>query len=136
MHVDKRFIIVDEDFDFEEKIEEFILKTFGELALRNIDIEVDYGTYEYNNGLLVDELRLEIIFKQYKYLNGKNEECTESILLGFEHKGSQPFYIDGKFVALDVYEWCFGGLIQKNNKIYGIDKDFIYNSFNDFIMTC
>lgn len=134
--MDKRFIIADEYIDFEEKIKEFILINFGELALRNIDIEVDFDTYEYDNEVLVDELRLEITFNQYKYLDELNREHLESIMLVFEDKGSQPFYIDGKFVAMNVFEWSQGGLIQKHQNIYGINKDSLYESFEDFMMTC
>lgn len=134
--MDKRFIIADEYINFEEKIKEFILNTFGEIAIRNIDVEVDFGTYEYDSGILVDELRLGIVFNQYKYLDNLKNEHTESLMLVFEYKGSQPFYINGKFVVLEVYEYSAGYPIQKNNKIYGINKDVIYERFEDFMMTC
>lgn len=80
---------------------------------------------------------IKIQFNEYKYLNEYiNEIRTESIVMVLEDKGFQAFWIDGKFVKKFVYEWCQGCPIQKHDKIYGIDKNELYDKFNEFILTC
>ncbi len=137
--MDKNFIIVKEDYDFERKIRDFIDKTFGDLGdlvLKRIDTICDFGMYEDNIGNFYDELTLGVSFYHYKYENKAHGQIVESFSMSFEYKGKKPFYVDNKFVAYDVYEWTLGCPIQQHDKIYGICKNELYDMFGDWIMDC
>lgn len=131
------FLIIDEEnVDLEEKVHKFIIKKFGEKLLDKILIDIytdeeDIGTPDYT-----EYLTIEIKFKEYTYNNKAYGKQIESVGMVLENKGLQPFYIDGKFVTLNVYEWIQGNIIQKHDTIYGFNKDEISDEFTDFILTC
>ena len=145
--MDKNFIITELDLDelevdLTERIEIFIEEKLGALASRQTEVSVEYQEYM-DEGMrcFKDEMRselwIEVKFNQYKYKNDKlNEDRVESIGAVFEYKGSKPFYIDGKFVSRNVFEWIQGMVSQKSDVIYGVKKDELYNMIQDLIMDC
>ena len=147
MSIDKNFIITELDLvelevDLTERIEIFIEEKLGALASRQTEVSVEYQEYM-DEGMrcFKDEMRselwIEVKFNQYKYKNDKlNEDRVESIGAVFEYKGSKPFYIDGKFVSRNVFEWIQGMVSQKSDVIYGVKKDELYNMIQDLIMDC
>ena len=147
MSVDKNFIITELDLDelevdLTERIEEFIEEKLGVLASRQTEVSVEYQEYM-DEGMrcFKDEMRselwVEVKFNQYKYKNEKlNEDRVESIGTVFEYKGQKPFYIDGKFVSRNLFEWIQGMVSQKSDVIYGVKKDELYNMIQDLIMDC
>jgi len=146
MTINKSFIVSEYDLDkiesiMEEKLHNFAVDTFGEEISKNIKVKAEYIEYmDDNMRCFKDEFRcelwLEIIFLQYNYLVKGHGVRNESIGMMLEFKGSQPFYIDGKFVSGNVFEWIQGGIIQKCEMIYGIGKDEVYERFNDYMMDC
>jgi len=147
MSIDKNFIITELDLDelevdLTERIEEFIEEKLGMIAVRQTEVSVEYQEYM-DEGMkcFKDELRselwIEVKFNQYKYKNEKlNEDRVESIGAVFEYKGQKPFYIDGKFVSRNVFEWTQGMISQKSDVIYGVKKDELYDMIQDLIMDC
>ena len=147
MSIDKNFIITELDLDelevdLTERIEEFIEEKLGMIAVRQTEVSVEYQEYM-DEGMkcFKDELRselwIEVKFNQYKYKNEKlNEDRVESIGAVFEYKGQKPFYIDGKFVSRNVFEWTQGMVSQKSDVIYGVKKDELYDMIQDLIMDC
>jgi len=147
MSVDKNFIITELDLDelevdLTERIEEFIEEKLGVLASRQTEVSVEYQEYM-DEGMrcFKDEMRselwVEVKFNQYKYKNEKlNEDRVESIGTVFEYKGQKPFYIDGKFVSRNLFEWIQGMVSQKSDVIYGVKKNELYDMIQDLIMDC
>ena len=147
MSVDKNFIITELDLDelevdLTERIEEFIEEKLGVLASRQTEVSVEYQEYM-DEGMrcFKDEMRselwVEVKFNQYKYKNEKlNEDRVESIGAIFEYKGQKPFYIDGKFVSRNLFEWIQGMVSQKSDVIYGVKKNELYDMIQDLIMDC
>jgi len=145
--MDKSFIVSElgfEDLEIEltEKIEIFIEEKLGVLASRQTEVLVEYQEYM-DEGMrcFKDEFRSElwvgITFNKYTYKNEKmSEPRTESLDIQFDYKGRQPFYIDGKFVSINVFEWISCCPIQKTEVIYGAKKDDLEEMINDLIMTC
>lgn len=126
--------LIAEEINLEQLCDDFIKQTFG--GNENITYDVSY----YEENLFTPDYRLEIyaeiIFNSYKYVNGLGDERNETICVVFEDKGLKPFYIDGEFKTMEVYEahtWC---PIQKHDFIYGIEKEKLANMFYDFITTC
>ena len=146
MSIDKNFIITELDLDeleidLQERIEEFIEDKLGAIASRQTEVFVEYQEYM-DEGMrcFKDELRselwIEVKFNQYKYENIKHGEQIETIGAVFEYKGKQPFYIDGKFVSRNVFEWIQGMVSQKSDVIYGVKKNELYDMIQDLIMDC
>jgi len=147
MSIDKNFIITELDLDelevdLTERIEEFIEEKLGVLASRQTEVLVEYQEYM-DEGMrcFKDEMRselwVEVKFNQYTYKNEKiSEPRTESLDIQFEYKGRQPFYIDGKFVSMNVFEWISCCPIQKTEVVYGVKKDDLREMIDDLIMTC
>jgi len=147
MSIDKNFIITELDLDelevdLTERIEEFIEEKLGALASRQTEVSVEYQEYM-DEGMrcFKDEMRselwVEVKFNQYKYKNEKlNEDRVESIGAIFEYKGQKPFYIDGKFVSRNLFEWIQGMVSQKSDVIYGVKKNELYDMIQDLIMDC
>jgi hypothetical protein len=148
--IDKNFIVTELEFEeledvLENKLNEFIRTKFGELAFKQTNCSVNYQEYM-DEGMkcFKDEFRceiwIEVEFTQYTYKvkpkNGEEIERIESIGMMLEYKGRQPFYIDGKFVSMNVFEWIQGCPIQKHEKIYGVKKDELYDLINDLVMDC
>jgi hypothetical protein len=135
--VRKRFLILDEgDFeDLEQRVENFVVKTFGKPILDKVEIKVEAYETELNN-VFIDEVTIKLSFKEFPYINKVHGVLHESISMTLESKGYQPFYIDGKFVSMIVCEWVQGGLIQHQKEIYGVDTNKLYEMFNDFMLTC
>jgi hypothetical protein len=148
MSIDKNFIVTELDTDeievaLTEKLEGFILSKLGELASKQTNVCVEYQEYiDDNMRCFKDELRselwIEVKFNQYKYKynNIKHGEQVESIGAVFEYKGRKPFYINGKFVSMNVFEWIQGMVSQKSDVIYGVGKDELYDMIQDLIMDC
>jgi len=146
MITNKSFIVSEFDLDeietdMEEKLHKFAVDTFGEETSKNINVKAEYLEYQ-DDGMrcFKDEFRcelwLEVSFPQYNYLIKGHGVRNESIRMMLEFKGSQVFYIDGKFESRNVFEWIQGGIIQKCEKIYGFGKDEIYKKFNEYMMDC
>lgn len=143
---DKNFIITKYDLEeietvMEEELNDFIISVFGEEVSKNIETKAEYVEYmDENMKCFKDEFRcelwLEINFPQYSYLVKQHGVRNESVGIILEYVGSQPFYIDGKFESRNVFKWIQGSPIQKYEKIYGIDKEEIYERFNEYIMDC
>ena len=146
MKIDKNFIVSKYDLEeiesyMEEKLHKFVVETFGIETSKNIKVKAEYVEYmDDNMRCFKDELRcelwLEVSFPQYNYLIKGHGVRNESISMMLEYKGSKPFYIDGKFESRNVFEWIQGGIIQKCESIYGIEKDEVYERFNDYMMDC
>ena len=146
MKINKNFIVSEYDLDeieaiMEEKLHKFVVETFGEENYKNIKVKAEYIEYmDDNMRCFKDEFRcelwLEVIFSQYNYLIKGHGVRNESISMMLEYNGSKPFYIDGKFESRNVFEWIQGGIIQKCESIYGIDKEDVYEKFNDYMMDC
>jgi hypothetical protein len=148
--MDKNFIVTELDFDelettLEDKLNEFIRNNFGELALEQTKCSVNYNEYiDEDMKCFKDTFRceiwVEVEFTQYTYKvkpkDGEEIERTENIGMILEYKGRKPFCVDGKFVSMHVFEWIQGMIIQKHEKIYGINKNELYNMINDLIMDC
>lgn len=137
--LDKQFLIIDEkendiEGTLEQRVIEFIKLTFGELLLDKISFEID--SYILREPLWTDGMNIKINFNDFKYFNKVHGECVESIWMTLEDKGLKPFYIDGKFISLLVFEWVEAIPIQKAEFVYGIHKDKIYKDFGNFILTC
>jgi len=147
MSIDKNFIITELDLDelevdLTERIEEFIEEKLGALASRQTEVFVKYQEYM-DEGMrcFKDEFRSElwvsITFNKYTYKNEKmNEPRIESLDIQFDYKGRQSFYIDGKFVSMNVFEWISCCPIQKTEVVYGVKKDDLEEMINDLIMNC
>jgi len=145
--MDKNFIITELDLDelevdLTERIEEFIEEKLGALASRQTEVLVEYQEYM-DEGMrcfkdkMRSELWVEVKFNQYKYKHKpEHEEREETIGAIFDYKGSKPFYIDGKFVSRNVFEWTQGMVSQKSDVIYGVKKDELYDMIQDLIMDC
>jgi|GEM_PF-2687659 len=144
--MDKNFIVTELDLDgievdLTERIEAFIEEKLGMIASRQTEVTVEYQEYM-DEGMkcfkdqLRSELWVDVKFNQYKYENIKHGEQVESIGAVFEYKGSKPFYIDGKFVSRNVFEWIQGMVSQKSDVIYGVKKDKLYDMIQDLIMDC
>jgi hypothetical protein len=143
---DKNFLITKYNLDeietiMEEKLNNFIIDTFGKDVVDNIKTKAEYVEYmDEDMKCFKDELRcelwLEITFPQYSYLIKEHGIHNESVGMILEFKGSQPFYIDGRFESRNVFEWIQGMPIQKCEKIYGINKDELYDRFNEYILDC
>ena len=146
MTIDKNFIVSEYDLDeietiMEEKLHNFVVETFGEEISNNIKVKAEYIEYmDDNMRCFKDEFRcelwLEVSFPQYNYLIKDHGVRNESVGMMLEFKGSQPFYIDGKFESRNVFEWIQGGIIQKCEMIYGIGKDEVYDRFNEYMLDC
>lgn len=147
MTLDKRFIVTELDFDdieieLTEKIEAFIEEKLGVMASRQTEVNVEYVEFmDENMKCPKDEFRCElwvgITFNKYTYKNEKMDEPrTESIDIQFEYKGMQPFYIDGKFVSMSVFEWISCCPIQKTEVIYSVRKDDLLDMVEDLVMDC
>jgi len=145
--IDKSFIITELDLDeleveLTEKIEIFIEEKLGKLASKQTEVLVEYQEYMNDNmRCFKDEFRSElwasITFNKYTYKNEKmSEPRTESLDIQFDYKGRQPFYIDGKFVSMNVFEWISCCPIQKTEVVYGVKKDDLREMIDDLIMTC
>lgn len=135
--IDKNFLIMSEngnEVTLVQKVVEFVKNTFGELVLNKISIEVDRDILE--EPTWIDVIDIKIAFNEYRYYNKVHGECVETIWMMLEDKGLKPFYIDGKFVSLHVFECTQAMPIQKTDMIYGIHKDKIYEDFSDYILTC
>lgn len=146
MSISKNFIVTEYNLEeietvMEEKLNNFVVETFGNKSFKNIKVKAEYVEY-INEDIkcFKDELRcelwLEISFPQYSYLIKKHGVRNESVGIMLEFKGSQPFYIDGRFESRNVFEWVQGCPIQKCENIYGVGKDEVYNRFNDYVMDC
>jgi len=145
--MDKSFIVSELDFEdleieLAEKIEMFIEEKLGVIASRQTEVLVEYQEYM-DEGMrcFKDEFRSElwvgITFNKYTYKNEKmSEPRTESLDIQFDYKGRQPFYIDGKFVSMNVFEWISCCPIHKTEVIYGVKKDDLEEMINDLIMDC
>lgn len=138
---DKNFLIIDGNKSYEmleeelkEKVVGFLRDTFGEVVLRKISVEV--YSYIEEDPIWTDMLDIKIEFNEYTYFNKVHGECVETIWMTLEDKGLKPFYVDGRFVTLQVFEWIQGMPIQKTEMIYGIHKDKIYEDVNNYILTC
>jgi len=146
MKINKNFIVSEYDLDeieaiMEEKLHKFAVDTFGEETSKNINVKAEYIEYiDDNMRCFKDEFRcelwLEVIFSQYNYLIKGHGVRNESVGMMLEFKGSQPFYIDGKFVSRNVFEWIQGMIIQKCEMIYGVEKNEVYEKFNEYMMDC
>ena len=144
--MDKSFIVSELDFDdleikLTEKIEIFIEEKLGVLASRQTEVLVEYvelfGNTEETKYNIRCELWVGITFNKYTYKNDKmSEHRTESLDIQFEYKGRQPFYIDGKFVSMNVFEWISSCPIQKTEVVYGVKKDDLREMIDDLIMNC
>lgn len=145
--MDKSFIITELEYEeletsLKKKIDNFLLEKFGEFAFKQCSTDVDCDEYFYEDRRCSKdqfscELHIEVKFTPYKYKTDKlQEERIESFYAVFEHKGKKPFYIGGKFVSLNVFEWIMGSTFQKHDKIFGVTKDEMYNLINDLIMDC
>jgi len=145
--MDKNFIVTSLEFDeleisLKDKIDKFLIDKLGSFAARQCESKVEYVEYiDEDVKCFKDtfrcELFVEIEFKPYKYKNEKmSEERVESVGAVFEYKGMQPFYIDGKFISMNVFEWTQGMIVQKHDKIFGINKDKIYEMIQDVVMDC
>lgn len=137
--IDKSFLIIDENEDeievtLEEKAFEFLQHTFGEIISNKISVEA--YSYISEEPTWRDMMDIKINFEDYKYFNKVHGECVETIWMTLEDKGLKPFYIDGKFISLRVFEWVEAIPIQKAEFVYGIHKDKIYKNFGNFILTC
>lgn len=143
---DKNFIITEYDLEeietvLEEKLSNFIIDTFGKEKSKDINFKAEYVEYiNENMRCFIDELRcelwLEIIFSQYSYITKNHGTRNESVSIILEFTGSQPFYINEKFERRNVFKWIQGSPIQKHEKIYGIDRDEVYERFNEYMMDC
>lgn len=145
--MDKNFIVTELDFeeievDLTERLEEFIEEKLGMIAVRQTEVSVEYQEY-IDEGMkcFKDEFRcelwVEVKFNQYKYTHKPEYgEHVESIGAVFEYKGQKPFYIDGKFVSRNVFEWTQGMVSQKSDVIYGVKKTELYDMIQDLIMDC
>lgn len=146
MSINKNFIVSEYNLDeieavMEEKLNKFALETFGYGNSKNIEVKAEYVEYMNEDmKCFKDELRCElwlnVIFSQYNYLIKENVVRNESVGIMLEFKGSQPFYIDGKFESRNVFEWVQGTPVQKCESIYGVSKDEVYNRFNEYVMDC
>ncbi|HEY5587729.1 MAG TPA: hypothetical protein VIK86_02100 [Candidatus Paceibacterota bacterium] len=133
----KTFLIIDEDkVDLEEKVQEFIISKFGEDMLDKTFINIEYSEEDLGTPDYKEYITIQLFFNEYKYANKVYGEQIESVGLILENKGLQPFYIDGKFITLTVYEYNTGLLIQKADIVYGFKKYEISNDFAEFILTC
>ena len=129
--------LITEEADFETMCEQFIVNTFGKEKLNNgISVSVDYWEEDIFTRNYVQSIFVEIVFDNYKYINGLNEERAETIGVCFEDRNLQPFYIDGKFVTMEVYEAVSWHPLQKHDNVYGWDKEIIQEMFYDYITTC
>lgn len=145
--MEKCFIISELDFeelevDFTERIEEFIEEKLGMIASRQTEVSVEYQEY-IDEGMkcFKDEFRcelwIEVKFNQYTYKNEKmNEKRIESYNMQFEYKGRKPFYIDGKFVTMNVFEWVSCCPIQQTKILYGVKKDELGDMIDNLVMIC
>jgi len=136
----KTFLICSVDNDIAKiEIRNLVLQFIDKMFQKQSDFDINEISIEISDLDVYSpelELQIDIYFNEYTYINGLDEECTESLMMVLENKWRQPFYIDGKFEAKSIYEWVSGGPIQKNEKIYGVDKEYLYNSFEDSILTC
>lgn len=135
--VDKNFLIISENennITLEQKVAEFVKNTFGELGLDKISIEIYRCILQ--RDMWKEGMDIKIEFNDFKYFDKAYGECVETIWLKLEEKGLQPFYIDGKFQSLRVFERISGMPIQKTDIIYGVHKDKLYDDFNNYILTC
>lgn len=144
--MDKNFIVTELDLDeigeyLEGILYDFIDTKLGGIASKHTDVSVEYVEYMDDNMRCFkdefrSELHVEVQFNQYTYNNTKHGEQIESLDTQFEYKGRQPFYIDGKFVSMNVFEWISCCPIQKNEVIYGIGKDKLREMVDELVMTC
>jgi len=136
----RNFLVTEEaDFEanFEAMCEQFIIETFGEDKLNNgISVSVNYWDKDMFTRNYTQSILVEIVFYSYKWVNGLNEERNETIGVCFENKNLQPFYIDGKFKTMEVYQCVSCHPLQKHDNVYGFEKEVIQNMFYDYITTC
>jgi len=148
MSIDKNFIVTECGLDEIEEVMQIRLNDFAKAnfdfykePFTDIEIKAEYSEYsDENMRCFKDELRCElclsVIFHEYTYENKAYGEQAESIGIILEYKGIQPFYINGKFDSMNVFEWIQGMPIQKHDKIYGIDKNELYKEFNVCMLDC
>lgn len=140
----KTFLILDLDYviednipELEEKIREFIIKTFSETNVKNITSKAQIFFDEEDENITEDStefLKLEMEFTEYK--RSKFTDIPESMSIFLKSRGLQPFYINGKFVALEVFEFVNGLPLQDYKEVYEIDKDTLYDEFENYMLTC
>ena len=147
MKLDKNFIVTELDFEdieleLTERLEIFIEDKLGKLASKQTEVLVEYQEYmDEDMKCFKDEFRcelcVEVIFNKYTYKNEKmTEPRSESYSIQFEYKGKQPFYIDGKFVSMNVFEWISCCPVQKIEVVYGVGKEELGEMIDDLIMDC
>jgi hypothetical protein len=130
------FLVTEDfDFDFEEVCNKFIRDTFPN-HVDDISVRISYSDNDMFTPMYKESVFVQIMFNQYSWVNNLGNERTESVGIDLQNNGLKPFYIDGKFKTMDVYEVCSLYPIQKNDTIYGMEKQLIMDMFEAYIANC
>jgi len=125
--------MIGKEIDFDSMCEEFIEKYFSG---KNVSYDVGYYDEHLGTPNYREEVMVQIMFDDYKWVDGLGREQSESVMICYDNKNLQPFYIDGKFEAREVYEAHTWSYPQKHDKIYQYDKDELRVMWDSFMVNC